>query len=59
MSHILREMTRGASLGWLMGVTTVVFFLTFLFWAWWAYTARNRARWEADSRMPFNDGADQ
>lgn len=59
MSHILREITRGASLGWLMGAITALFFLTFLYWGWYAYTARNRARWEAASRMPLNDGADQ
>lgn len=58
MSHILKEITAGAGLGWLMGVTTAVFFLTFLYWAWWAYSGRNRARMEADSRLPLNDGVD-
>jgi cbb3-type cytochrome oxidase subunit 3 len=58
VSHILKEITRGAGLGWLMGITTAVFFLTFLYWAWWAYNSQNRARMEADSRLPLNDGAD-
>jgi cbb3-type cytochrome oxidase subunit 3 len=58
VSHILKEITRGSGLGWLMGITTTVFFLTFVYWAWWAYSSRNRARMEADSRLPLNDGAD-
>jgi cbb3-type cytochrome oxidase subunit 3 len=58
MSHILKALTHGSGLGWLMGITTTVFFLTFLYWAWWAYGSHNRARMDADSRLPLNDGVD-
>ena len=58
MNPIIREAADGAQLGWLMGLTTVVFVLAFLFWVWWAWTARNKTRWEADSRLPLNDGGE-
>jgi cbb3-type cytochrome oxidase subunit 3 len=41
-----------------MGVTTVLFRSAFLFWIWWAWTSKNKARWEADSRLPLNDGGE-
>ncbi len=58
MNPILHEAGANSELGWLMGVTTVVFVAAFLFWIWWAWTARHKARWEADSRLPLNDGGD-
>ena len=58
MNPILHEAGASSQLGWLMGVTTVVFLAAFLFWTWWAWTAKNKARWEADSRLPLNDGGD-
>lgn len=58
MSHILKAITQGSGLGWLMGLTTTLFILTFLYWAWWAYGSHNRDRMEADSRLPLNDGAE-
>jgi cbb3-type cytochrome oxidase subunit 3 len=58
MNPIINAASDGSTLGWLMGITTVVFIATFAYWTWWAYTARNKARWEADSRLPLNDGGD-
>lgn len=58
MNPIVNAASGASELGWLMGITTVVFVATFAYWTWWAYTARNKARWEADSRLPLNDGGD-
>jgi len=58
MNPILKEAADAAQTGWLMGLTTVVFVAAFGFWTWWAYTAKNKARWEADSRLPLNDGGE-
>ena len=41
-----------------LGIMTLVFFAGFLFWIWWAWSGRNKARWEADSRLPLNDGGE-
>jgi cbb3-type cytochrome oxidase subunit 3 len=58
MNPLLKEAAESVSLGWMLGLTTVLFMAAFLFWIWWAWSSRNRARWEADSRLPFNDGGE-
>jgi cbb3-type cytochrome oxidase subunit 3 len=58
MNPLINEATSTVTLGWVLGVTTAVFFAGFLFWVWWAWSGRNKARWEADSRLPLNDGGE-
>jgi cbb3-type cytochrome oxidase subunit 3 len=58
MNPLLKEAAGSVTLGWILGVTTVVFMVGFVFWAWWAWTSGNKARWEAHSRLPFNDGGE-
>jgi cbb3-type cytochrome oxidase subunit 3 len=58
MNHILQAAAARVTLGWVLGVMTVLFLGGFLFWVWWAWTGRNKARWEADSRLPFMDGGE-
>jgi cbb3-type cytochrome oxidase subunit 3 len=58
MNPLLREAAASARLGWLLGLTTIVFLGCFVFWIWWAWTDKNKTRWEAASRLPFNDGGD-
>jgi cbb3-type cytochrome oxidase subunit 3 len=58
MNHVLEAAARQVTLGWVLGVTTVLFVGGFSFWVWWAYSGRNKARWEADRRLPFMDGGD-
>ena len=56
MTSLFKQAAESVTLGWLMGITTVGFMAVFVFWTWWAWSSRNRARWEADSRLPLNDG---
>jgi cbb3-type cytochrome oxidase subunit 3 len=56
MSTFFKQAAESVTLGWLMGLTTVGFMAVFGFWIWWAMSSRNRTRWEADSRLPLNDG---
>lgn len=58
MNPLLREAAESVRLGWVLGLMTVLFLGSFLLWIWWAYRGRNRERWEADSRLPFNDGGE-
>ncbi len=58
MNTLFKQAADSVTLGWLLGVTTVGFIAAFVFWTWWALTSRNRNRWEADSRLPLNDGED-
>ena len=56
MNPLLKEAAESVRLGGVLAIMTVLFLGSFIFWVWWAWSARNRARWEADSRLPFNDG---
>jgi cbb3-type cytochrome oxidase subunit 3 len=58
MNPLLHQAAETASLGWLLGAMTLLFLAGFGFWVWWAYRAKNRARWEEASRMPLNDGGE-
>lgn len=55
MNQVTEAAAASAELGWLMGVMTVVFFATFLGWAWWAYRPANRLNMEEAGRLPLND----
>jgi len=58
MNPLLKEAAESVRLGWLLGLTTILFLGAFGFWVWWAYTGKNKSRWEADSRLPLQDGED-
>ena len=58
MNPLLDAAAGSVTLGWVLGVTTLVFLGGFLFWVWWAWAGRNKARWDADSRLPFDDGGE-
>jgi cbb3-type cytochrome oxidase subunit 3 len=53
MNHILHAGARSVELGWLLGLTTIVFLLCFLGWTWWAYSSRNRERMDQAARLPL------
>ncbi len=58
MSSFFKQAAESVTQGWLLGITTIGFMATFIFWIWWAWSSRNRSRWEADSRLPLNDGGE-
>ena len=58
MNPLLKEAAESVQLGWVLASMTVLFLGSFLFWIWWAWSDRNKARMEADSRLPFNDGGE-
>jgi cbb3-type cytochrome oxidase subunit 3 len=58
MNEVFRTAAETARLGWLMGALTGLFVACFLYWAWWAYAGRNRARLDEASRLPFSDGGE-
>jgi cytochrome c oxidase cbb3-type subunit 4 len=47
------------TLGWLMGLVTVFFIAWFVGWTWWAYSPRNKEKFEEAARMPLSDGGEQ
>ena len=58
MNPLLKEAAASVRLVWVLGIMTVVFLTSFVYWVWWAWTGKNKARWEADSRLPLNDGGE-
>jgi cbb3-type cytochrome oxidase subunit 3 len=58
MNPLLKEAAERVQLGWVLAGMTVLFLGSFLFWTWWAWSDKNKARMEADSRLPLNDGGD-
>ena len=58
MNPLLKEAAENVRLGWVLGGMTILFLASFLFWIWWAWSDRNKARMEADSRLPLNDGGE-
>ena len=58
MNPLLKEAAEGIRLGWILGIMTALFLGSFIFWTWWAWSSKNKARMEADSRLPFNNGGE-
>ena len=56
MNPVLREAAGSVQLGWLLGLMTIVFFIAFLGWTWWAFAPSRRTRMEEYARMPLDDG---
>jgi len=55
MNPLLREAANSIPGGGLLGVMTVVFFATFLYWCWYAYAPSHREKMEDLGRMPFEN----
>ena len=58
MNPLLEEAASAVEAGWILGVMTVVFLAIFLWWAWWAYSPRNKDLMDEASRMPLGDGGE-
>jgi cbb3-type cytochrome oxidase subunit 3 len=56
VNPIFREAAATAQLGWLMGAMTVVFFVCFAGWAWWAYSSANRKHMDEAALLPLTLG---
>ena len=44
--------------GTLSGIITAIFVLVFIGIVWWAFSTRNKQRFEEDARLPFADDDD-
>lgn len=43
--------------GTFSGIITVLFFILFAFIIWWAYSGRNKDKFDAAGRLPFEEDA--
>lgn len=58
MNTVLQAAKESVSMGWLLGLMTVVFFVSFVAWVWWTWHPANRELMEEASMMPFADGGE-
>lgn len=56
MNPLMSEAGASVGMGWLLGLLTVVFFASFLWWVWYAYTPKHRELMREASLMPFDGG---
>jgi cbb3-type cytochrome oxidase subunit 3 len=58
VNTVLQAAKESVSMGWLLGLMTVVFFVFFVAWVWWAWHPANEELMEKAARMPFADGGE-
>jgi cytochrome c oxidase cbb3-type subunit 4 len=58
VNPLLREAAESISLGWLAGLVTAFFIVWFIAWTWWAFSPKNKKKFEEAARMPLSDGGD-
>jgi cbb3-type cytochrome oxidase subunit 3 len=56
MNTLLKEAAGSVQGGWILGLVTVLFILSFLWWLWYAYAPGHKQMMEEAARMPFDDG---
>jgi cytochrome c oxidase cbb3-type subunit 4 len=59
VNPLLEAAAQSVSLGWFMGLLTVFFLGCFIGWTWWAFSPKNKQRFEEAARMPLSDGGEQ
>jgi len=55
MNQVLHAGAETAQMGWMLGVTTVVFLTTMIGWGLWAWWPSRSADMEAASLLPLGD----
>jgi cbb3-type cytochrome oxidase subunit 3 len=57
VNQVLREGAQMAQLGWLLGITTVVFFAAMVGWTVWAFSPSQRENMKKAAQLPLDGGA--
>lgn len=55
MNPLFQTAAQNTELGWLLGLTTLLFLGSFLGWIAWAWSPSNRETLDAASRQPLDD----
>ena len=56
MNPLMKEAAASVEMGWLLGVMTLVFFRSFLWWVWYAYAPSHKERMREAALMPLERG---
>ena len=58
MNPVIAGAAASVTMGWLLGLMTVVFLACFLGWVWYAYNPKHRELMDEAARIPFLDGGE-
>lgn len=56
MNPLKVEAVASVHMGWLLGALTVVFFVSFVYWIWYAYAPSRKQFMHEASLIPFDGG---
>ena len=58
MNPLLREAAESIAFNWLGILMTLFFLACFIGLTWWAFSPKNKQKFEEAARMPLSDGGD-
>ena len=56
MNDLIREASGSVQGGWILGLVTVLFLISFLWWVWYAYAPSHKEMHDETARLPLEDG---
>ncbi len=59
MNPLIQQARESIGMGGFATVLTLLFMVAFIAWVWWAYTPRNRKKFEDAALLPFEEGVDR
>jgi cbb3-type cytochrome oxidase subunit 3 len=59
MNPLVEQASEYIGMAGLATVLTLLFVIAFLAWVWYAYTPRNREKFEDAALLPFEEGVDR
>lgn len=59
MNPVIQQASESIGMGGMATVLTLLFMVAFFAWVWYAYTPRNRKKFEDAALLPFEEGVDR
>ena len=58
MNPVIQKASESIGMGGMATVLTLLFMVAFFAWVWYAYTPRNKKKFEDAALLPFEEGVD-
>lgn len=59
MNPIIQKASESIGMGGMATILTLLFIVAFFAWVWYAYTPRNKKKFEDAALLPFEEGVDR
>lgn len=59
MNPVIQKASESIGMGGMATVLTLLFMVAFFAWVWYAYTPRNKKKFEDAALLPFEEGVDR